>query len=286
MGRIVHADRRDQGASQLTDIGRTSAPNVSLGESLAINRRVISALVLREMLTRYGRHNIGFLWLFVEPMLFTLGVTALWTATRTLHGSDLPIVAFALTGYSSVLLWRNMPGRCIGALRANLALMYHRNIKVLDIYVARLLLEFGGATISFATLALVFVALDWMQLPEDFLLVASGWMLLAWFGSALAILLGAISHESELVDKLWHPASYLLFPLSGAAFLVDALPRYAQQVVLYIPTVHGVEMVRAGWFGSKITAHYDAFYLIGFNLVFSVLALIAVHWVAARVVPE
>jgi hypothetical protein len=44
-------------------------------------------------------------------------VTALWTATKSVHGSDLPIVAFALTGYSSVLLWRNMPGRCIGALR-------------------------------------------------------------------------------------------------------------------------------------------------------------------------
>ena len=52
--------------------------------------RVLGALLIREVITRYGRHNIGFLWLFVEPMLFTLGVTALWTATKSLHGSDLP----------------------------------------------------------------------------------------------------------------------------------------------------------------------------------------------------
>ena len=52
------------------------------------------------MLTRFGRHNIGFLWLFAEPMLFTLGVTALWTAAKSVHGSDMPIVAFAITGYS------------------------------------------------------------------------------------------------------------------------------------------------------------------------------------------
>ena len=76
---------------------------------------MIWALLLREILTRYGRHNIGFLWLFVEPMLFTLGVAALWTA-RAVHGSDLPIVAFAITGYSSVLLWRNMPCAAIGAI--------------------------------------------------------------------------------------------------------------------------------------------------------------------------
>ena len=104
----------------------------TLRHSWAIQLRVVGALLIRETLTRYGRHNIGFLWLFAEPMLFTLGVTALWTATKTVHGSDLPIVAFALTGYSSVLLWRNMPGRCIGALWQNLALLYHRNIKVLD----------------------------------------------------------------------------------------------------------------------------------------------------------
>src|SRR5687768_17132883 len=76
-----------------------------------ISRRVIGALLLRELLTRYGRNNIGFLWLFVEPMIFTLIITALWSATRTIHGSSIPIVAFAVTGYSSLLLWRNMPGR-------------------------------------------------------------------------------------------------------------------------------------------------------------------------------
>ena len=86
--------------------------------SWTINRRVIGALLLREMLTRYGRNNIGFLWLFVEPMLFTLVITIFWSATRTIHGSNIPIVAFALTGYSSLLMWRNMPGRCAGALKS------------------------------------------------------------------------------------------------------------------------------------------------------------------------
>ncbi|PEQ13806.1 sugar ABC transporter permease [Novosphingobium sp. PC22D] len=257
-----------------------------LRESLAIQIRILGALLIREMLTRYGRHNIGFLWLFVEPMLFTLGVTALWTATKSVHGSDLPIVAFALTGYSSVLLWRNMPSRCIGALWANLALMYHRNIKVLDIYLARLILEFGGATISFTTLALVFITLGWLEPPQDILEIVGGWLIIAWFGSALAIWLGALSHESELVDKLWHPFSYLMFPLSGAAFLVDALPKFAQEAVLWIPIVHGVEIVREGWFGEHARAHYDLGYVLPFCLVLSFVALIQVRKTARRVVPE
>lgn len=256
-----------------------------LKESFAVQGRILGALLIREVITRYGRHNIGFLWLFVEPMLFTLGVTALWTATKSIHGSDLPIAAFALTGYSSVLLWRNMPGRTIGAINGSSALLYHRNIKPLDIYLARILLEAGGASISFLVLALIFIAIGWIAPPEDILMVTAGWLILAWFGAALAIAIGTLSYLSELVDKFWHPFSYLMFPLSGAAFLVSALPRNFQEIVLILPMVHAVEFIRDGFFGSKINPIYDLSYLLVFNLVLSVIALLFLRYVSRRVVP-
>lgn len=257
-----------------------------LRRSILIQRRVIWALVLREMLTRYGRHNIGFLWLFVEPMLFTLGVTALWTATETLHGSDLPIVAFAITGYSGVLLWRNMPGRCILALAPNLSLLYHRNVRPIDIYLARLVLEAAGATMSFVFLTLFFSFIGWLDLPEDVLQITAGWLMLAWFGAGLALFLGALSETSETVEKLWHPMSYIIFPMSGAAFLVDALPKAAQDVVLLLPMVHGVEYIREGYFGSHINAHYDLAYMALMNILLTILGLAKVRSLSRTVVPE
>jgi ABC-2 type transport system permease protein/capsular polysaccharide transport system permease protein len=243
-------------------------------------------MFMREVLTRFGRHNLGFFWLFFEPMIYTLGVTALWTATKSTHGSDLPIVAFALTGYSSVLLWRNMPGRCIGALRHSTALLYHRNIRVLDVYFARLLLEFCGATMSFALLSVFFVVVGALNPPENVLEVTTAWLLIAWYGASLATLLGSLSHRSEVVEKIWHPAAYLMFPLSGAAFLVSALPRTAQGIVLYLPVVHGTEMLREGWFGTRAHAIYELEYFIPFNLVLSALALLDVKKTASGVVPE
>jgi len=258
----------------------------SLLESWRVQRRVIWALVLREILTRFGRHNIGFLWMFVEPMMFTLGVTALWTATKSVHGSNLPIVAFALTGYSSVLLWRNMPSRCIGAIAPNLSLMYHRNVRPFDIFAARLILEAAGATMSFVFLSLFFISIGWLEAPEDVLKVAGGWFMIAWFGSSLALLLGALSETSETVEKLWHPAAYLLFPLSGAAFLVDVLPVDAQRYVLLLPMVHGVEYVREGYFGSQIVAHHDLAYMAVCNIVLTCLGLAQTARVSREVVPE
>jgi len=263
-----------------------SASTTSLMESWRIQRRVTWALIMREILTRYGRHNIGFLWLFVEPMTFTLGVTALWTATKAVHGSSIPIVAFAVTGYSSVLLWRNMPTRCIGALEPNLSLLYHRNVRPLDIYLSRLILEAAGAGTSFVTLTLFFHFIGWLALPEDVLQVVGGWLLLAWFGMGLALFLGALSESSETVDKLWHPTQYFLFPLSGAAFLVNGLPTEAQRYVLFLPMVHGVEYLREGYFGSQMVAHYDIGYLVICNTVLTILGLAQARKVSLTAVPE
>lgn len=254
--------------------------------SSAVEWRVVHALLMREILTRFGRHNIGFLWLFVEPMLFTLGVTALWTLAERLHGSDLPIAAFALTGYSAVLLWRNMPGRTIGAVEPNLALMYHRNVKVMDIFLARLILEAAGATISFVVLSIVFIAVGLIEPPEDVLRVTAGWFMLTWFGFSLAVLLGALNEEYQIIEKLWHPSAYLLFPLSGAAFLVDALPPAAQEAVLYLPMVHGVEYVREGYFGSQINARYDLQYMALCNTVLLLLGMAQLRKISRLVIPE
>src|SRR6266403_6346716 len=100
----------------------------SLLRSLAIQRQVLHALMMREIITRFGRENLGVLWLVAEPMLFTLGVTTLWTAAGLSHSSAIPIVAFAVTGYSSVLMWRNSAGRCSMAIAQNKTLLFHRNV--------------------------------------------------------------------------------------------------------------------------------------------------------------
>ena len=258
----------------------------ALRRGWAAQWRVLQAMVMREILTRYGRHNIGFLWLFFEPMIFTLGVTALWTATKSVHGSNLPIVPFALTGYSCVLLWRNMPGRCIGAILPNSSLLFHRQVKIIDIFLSRVTLEAAGATMSFAGLGLVFWAIGWTLPPEDMLKLLGGWLLLIWFGAALAVYLGALAERTEVVDKIWHPLSYLLFPLSGASFIVDALPKQAQDIVLYLPMLNAAELIREGYFGTAFTAHYSISYTVLFNLVLSLLALIELRRAERHLVPE
>jgi capsular polysaccharide transport system permease protein len=251
--------------------------------SFAIQRRVLYALLMREVITRFGRKNLGALWLVAEPMLFTVGVATLWTAAGLSHGSGIPIVAFAVTGYSSVLMWRNAAGRCSMAIEQNTGLLFHRNVQVIDVLLTRIVLEIGGATGSFLVLSLLFIFIGGMPLPVDPLKVVLGWVMLAWFGASLALMIGAGTAYSQIVERLWHPAAYLLFPMSGAAFMVDWLPPNLQKVVLLLPMVHGTEILREGYFGNVVRTHYDMAYMASCCLVLSLAALYLVREAARRV---
>jgi len=254
-------------------------------ESLKIQFRVIGALLMREILTKYGRHNIGFMWIFVEPMLFVLGVTALWSFVRSGHAHGISVISFALTGYSSVLLWRNAVNSCAGAITANLTLLYHRNIHILDLYFARLLLNLTGTTIAFIFLMIFFILIEVMVLPKDLLLMFEGWFLLVWFAVSLGFVIGSLIEMSKFIDRMWHTVSYLMFPLSGALFMLDWMPENVREILLWIPMVHATEMIRGGYYGDIIPTYYDPFYLICINIVLLFCGLLLVKQIQQKIIP-
>jgi capsular polysaccharide transport system permease protein len=112
--------------------------------------------------------------------------------------------------------------------------------------------------------------------------VVFGWVMLAWFGASLALVIGAGTAFSEIVERLWHPAAYLLFPLSGAAFMVDWMPPEVQRVLLLLPMVHGTEMLREGYFGNVVRTHYDVSYMAMCCLVLTLSGLYIVREAGRR----
>ena len=63
----------------------TLGPQASLWSCFRIQMRVIGALTLREMGTRFGRDNLGYLWLFLEPMMLGGAIGALHLASGARH---------------------------------------------------------------------------------------------------------------------------------------------------------------------------------------------------------
>ena len=263
-------------ATQPNLASRTLRRGQSFQAALRTQVRVLKALILREIITRFGRHNIGFLWMFVEPMMFSVGITILWTFWGG-HGKGiLPVAGFALTGYSAVVAWRNCVNRTSSSLSANRALLYHRTVTILDIALSRALLEFSAVTFSLVALSILFSQLRLMSLPQDPLQALIAWVLHGWFVISAGLIAVYLDHVSEVFDRIWHVVTYLTLPFTGAFSMMDWLPKTAQEILLYSPMVHAVEMLREGFFGAGIRAQYDVSYLLTCNITLTALALMLI----------
>lgn len=262
-----------------------AVPKQSFWISLQIQGRVIKALFLREMISHFGRHNIGFLWMFAEPMMFTVGITILWTITGHKHGIMSP-AGFSLTGYSCIVAWRNCVNKTSITLTANKGLLFHRNVTILDLALTRAFFEFSAVSVSFAFLSLIFISLGLMTAPVNPMLVIFAWILLGWFFICVGLSTVFLDQKSELFHRISHVIMYLTLPLTGAFAMVNWLPTKLQSIYLLSPMVNGVEMLREGYFGEVVKAQYSISFLLTCNVTFTIIALLSLTQVKKLIVSE
>ncbi|HDL5913609.1 TPA: ABC transporter permease [Mannheimia haemolytica] len=260
--------------------------NTTFKRSRVIQKRVIHALLMRELITRYGRQNLGFLWLFIEPLLLTLVMAIAWRYIKADKFSTLNIIAFMITGYPVAMMWRNASNRALGAISSNLSLLYHRNVKVLDTIFARVLLEVAGASIAQILLMAIFIAIGWIEMPNDIFYMLCAWILMAFFALGLGLIICALAHYIEPFGKIWGTLSFFLLPLSGTFFFVHNLPPTAQQIVLWFPMIHGTEMFRHGYFGETVVTYENISYIVINDLILLFIGLLFVKSFSKGIEPR
>jgi capsular polysaccharide transport system permease protein len=261
----------------------SSAPLNGEARQPRAHLRIIWALILRELATRYGRNNIGFLWVIGEPLLFAGGVLVLWGFTRPAYEYGLPLVPFIVTGYMPIILVRHMITHVMNCVKANQALLYHRQITVLHLYVARGALEFIGVTLAFIVIVALLSLFGQMTPPGDLALVYVGWFLLAAISLGLAMIFGALAEIIEFVERFVSVITYVLVPLSGTFYMAAWLPGGLRHAALYLPFLHCVEMIRGGFFGEFVTTYYSIPYAAAWAAGLIVLGLALLQAVRDRV---
>jgi ABC-type polysaccharide/polyol phosphate export permease len=82
---------------------------VGLHAGWEVQRRVVGALILREIHVRFGRRNLGYIWLFAE--LLMLGLTIAWIhhlAGAVSKSASVSVFAFFAVGYSLFFMFRSI----------------------------------------------------------------------------------------------------------------------------------------------------------------------------------
>jgi capsular polysaccharide transport system permease protein len=256
-------------------------------QSLMVQLRVIRALIFREIYTRFGRENLGFGWIIVEPLIFALPVLGMWSLIRGKFEHGLAMLPFFWSGYMPLLLFRHLCGRMVMFIRVNAGLLYHQQVTIFDLFVARALLEILSNLAAVVFSFVLFLSLGMMDWPRDPPMFYLGYFFMIWWCVAVGLIIGGLSERSELVEKIWSPISYMYMAVSGFFFLAAWLPPAVRNVGLAVmPSIHAYEMLRAGLFGRTIHTYGDPVYMSAICAVLTLIGLALIRqsrkWVVAE----
>lgn len=228
---------------------------------LAIQVRVIGALMMQEIYSRYGRESLGFAWVFAEPLLFVFPVLTMWHFIRPRYASgDLLWADVSWSGYLPLMLYRHLGGLAVGVIRMNGYLFYHRVIHVYDIMLSRIAVEVLSniAAALFSLFGLIIVGE--MAPPADWHMLFIGYFYMIWWCAAIAMLVSGLSELTVWIEKAWMVLGYMYIAVSGCFFLADWLPPPARKLALFQPSLQAYEMIRCGVFGDKVPTYFDYTY--------------------------
>ncbi len=245
-----------------------------LANGLEVQRQVIHALMIRELITRFGRENIGFLWIMAEPLLFAGLVGILWHFTKGSTEHGVSVVTFTATGYIPLTFFRHCVSRSASAFTANQSLLYHRQIKVVDIVCARFIIEMLGGMMAYLVMAIILGLIGEFPMPANIGLWIAGWTLYSMFCFSLCLVLSPLSEMSEVMEKFIPVTTYIMIPFSGAFYMVSWMTPGFKAFLLLSPFVNAMEMMRKGIWGEQLTAEYNPWNPILCSVVFALVGLI------------
>ena len=232
--------------------------------ALAVQARVIGALILRDMRTRFGRTFFGYVIQVLWPLTHLLAVMSIYLVIRRLMPFGTSPAVFLGTGILPYILCL-YPARMISmSLVQNSPLLYFPVVKSFDVVLARGFLEIVTSfwVIAIFCFILYVFGVEVMPIyPEQ--------ALMAIFATIyLGFSIGFLSAVLYKIMKFWIVVMFLtlilMYVTSGALFYAAALPQKIQYYMSWNPLFHSVEWLRSAYYDGYGNNILDRGYLVGF----------------------
>ncbi|MEM7255813.1 MAG: ABC transporter permease [Pseudomonadota bacterium] len=246
----------------------STANHIAKDSAFTVQCRVVHALVLRDVKSRFGGRRLGFLWALMEPCLFiSLFVGIFYLIGRTSQsGIELPL--FFISGIVPFLMFRDLYSTITGEAKGSSPLLMFPQVSRTDLIIAKLIVNtLLSVTVLFVLLGGCYM-MGFTFRIENPIGVLRALSLLVMMGLGLGLVVGALVIRYEFISSI---SSALLgrplFLASGLFFTADMLPPQAREYALYNPILHLIEAMRSEMFSSFDSRYYDLSYVVCFAIV-------------------
>lgn len=228
--------------------------------------RVMAALVIREMATRFGRSAGGYLWAILEP----LGGIVLLSIAFSLALRKPPLGTSFILFYSSGIIPFTMYGSMARAvsqsISSNKGLLSYPVVTALDAVLAKFVLTFLTTLMTSALLATGIILFFRLHVTLDLWALSAAFCLAALIGLGVGTLNCVLFGLYPTWRNVWSVVTRPLFILSGVLFLFESVPPAFQKVLWWNPITHVIALMRSGFYGSYHPSFVSYPYVIAFSL--------------------
>ncbi len=218
--------------------------------------RAISALILREMSTTYGRSPGGYLWAILEPAAGIAVLTAIFsTGFRTPSlGTNFPI--FYATGILPFYVYLMTSNAVMQSVLFSRQLLAYPSVTYIDAILARFLLNLiTQIMVSYIVFTFILTLFETRtSLEFDKLLLA--YAMAAALGLGIGTLNCFLRSMFPVWQQVWAIVTRPLILISGVIFLHDRVPEPYRGWLEYNPLVHVVGVSRSAFY-----PYYNAEYV-------------------------
>lgn len=240
----------------------------SAGFALAFRRqrRVVFALMLRGMRTRFFGHGLGYLIAIGWPLAHILIVVAMfgWGGRAAPIGDD--AVLFIATGAAPFQIFSYLSGFMTFSIISARPLFSLPEVKVLDGLFAAAALETLSSIMVTALLVLVGLALDIKIAPRSMEEAACAYGSALLLGVGFGLFNGVLALALPMWPTVFALVRILLWIASGVAFLPDNLPEPYRTALSYNPMAQSVEWMRVAYYEGVGAGFLDKAYVIKFGV--------------------
>lgn len=208
-----------------------------------MQRRVVGALVYRELKTRVSEVRFGVVGVFIEPVGVVFVFVFLFSFLHH-HPKGLDPMLFLLPGSVMFAMFAEIAIRSLNAMRANEALFFYKPVKPIDAVIARTLVELGLFSIVYLTImAFVFLLRESLSI-DNFPLLVISFLALVLVSFGLGLLLMVIGFLNPSAHQLLPILIRPLWIISGAVFSLQDMPQWLRPWLSWNPTVQAIELSR------------------------------------------
>ncbi len=228
--------------------------------------RVLSALVIREMATRFGRSAGGYLWAILEPV----GGIALLSIAFSLALRHPPLGTSFILFYSSGVIpfsmYSTMSRSIATAISSNRGLMGYPVVTALDAVFAKFVLTFLTTLLTSTILATGIILLFRLHVTLDLGALSAAFCLAALLGLGVGTMNCVLFGLYPTWKNVWSVITRPLFILSGVLFLFESAPPAFQAALWWNPIAHVIALMRSGFYGSYHPHFVSPAYVISVGL--------------------